>query len=170
MADRDGTVHDVGRVADVLAIQDLVTSYAYAVDDGDWQRWQALFLPDAHIDYTSAGGIAGNPAELAAWMPGALAIFELCLHSTSTHEIRFTGPDTAEGRVHVLNRNGLHWEGASEIVDVSAVYDDTYARDGRCWRFASRVEHTRCITGGRFARMIREAASTAPSTRTPPFG
>lgn len=170
MADRDGTVHGADRVADVLAIQDLVTSYAYAVDDRDWQRWQALFLPDAHIDYTSAGGIAGSPAELAAWMPDALSIFEFCLHSSSTHEIRFTGPDTANGRVHVFNRNGVHWEGAREIVDVGAVYEDNYARDDDRWRFASRVEHTTYATGGRFAAMIREAATTAPSTRTPPFG
>jgi hypothetical protein len=170
VADRDGTVHDADRVADVLAIQDLVTSYAYAADDRDWQRWQALFLPDAHIDYTSAGGIAGSPAELAAWMPDALSVFEFCLHSTSTHEIRFTGPDTANGRVHVFNRNGVRWEGASEIVDVGAVYEDAYARDGDRWRFASRVEHTTYMTGGRFADMIRGAAATTPSKRPPPFG
>jgi hypothetical protein len=170
VADRDGAVHDADRVADLLAIQDLVTSYAYAVDDRDWQRWQALFLPDAHIDYTSAGGIAGTPADLAAWMPDALSVFEFCLHSTTTHEITFTGPDTANGRVHVFNRNGVRWEGASEIVDVGAVYEDGYARDGHRWRFASRVEHTTYMTGGRFADMIREAASTTPSKRTPPFG
>lgn len=170
MADQDGAVHDVDRVADVLAIEDLVTSYAYAVDDRDWRRWQALFLPDAHIDYRSAGGIAGSPAELAAWMPDALSVFEFCLHSTSTHEIRFTGPDTANGRVHVFNRNGVRWEGATEIVDVGAVYEDTYARDGDRWRFANRVEHTTYMTGGRFAAMIRDAAATAPLKRPPPFG
>jgi hypothetical protein len=168
--DQDGLVHDPGGVADVLAIQDLATSYAHAVDDRDWQRWEALFLPDALIDYTSAGGIAGSPAELAAWMPDALAVFEFCLHSTSTHEIRLTGPDTAIGRVHVFNRNGARWDGEPEIVDVGAVYEDTYARDGDRWRFASRVERTTYITGGRFAEMIRDAAAATPTDGTPPFG
>jgi hypothetical protein len=168
--DQDGVVHDPRDVADVLAIQDLVTSYAYAVDDQDWRRWQALFLPEAHIDYTSAGGIAGTPAELAAWMPGALSVFEFCLHSTSTHEIRFTGPDAATGRVHVLNRNGVRWEGTAEIVDVGAVYEDTYARERDRWRFASRVERTTYVTGGRFAAAIRDAAPSAPSKYPRPFG
>lgn len=168
MTDQDGAVHDTDRVADVLAIQDLATAYAYAVDDRDWQRWQALFRPDAHIDYTSAGGIAGSPAELAVWMPDAMSVFEFCLHSTSTHEVRFTGPDTATGRVHVFNRNGVRWEGAPEIFDVGAVYEDTYAQDGDRWRFTSRVEHTTYMTGGAFAAMIRDAAAATPSKR-PPF-
>ena len=155
VAQHDGVVHDPARVADVLAIQDLVTAYAYAVDDRDWVRWEGLFLPDARIDYTSAGGIAGSPAELAAWMPGAMAVFTFCLHTTSTHQIRFTSADRATGRVHVFNRNGVDWEGESEILDVGAVYEDTYARDGDVWRFAERIEHTAYFVGGRFADLLR---------------
>ena len=168
--DQTGLVHDLEGVADVLAIQDLVIAYAHAVDDGDWRRWQALFLDEAHIDYTSAGGIAGTPAELAAWMPEALAVFEFCLHSISTHEIRFTGPNTAAGRVHVFNRNGIRSQGETEIVDVGAIYEDRYARTGRTWRFASRVEHTVYITGGPFAAAIREAAAATPPEGVAPFG
>lgn len=168
--DQTGRVHDLEGVADILAIQDLVTAYAHAVDDGDWQRWEALFLPDAHIDYTSAGGIAGTPAELAAWMPEALAVFAFCLHSTSTQEIRFTGPTTATGRIHVFNRNGVRSQGETEIVDVGAVYEDRYVRTGRNWRFASRIEHTAYITGGPFAAAIREAAAATAARGAAPFG
>ena len=157
----DARVLPPDRAADVIAIQDLATSYAYAVDDRDWGRWEALFLPDAHIDYTSAGGIAGTPAELASWMPGAMSAFTFCMHTTSTHEIRFTGTDTATGRVHVFNRNGAIWNGAPEIVDVGAVYEDTYVRLADAWRFAGRIEHTRYITGGKFADMIRLAAEAS---------
>jgi hypothetical protein len=154
-ASADGAVLSPDRVADHLAIQDLVTAYAHAVDDGDWQRWEALFTPDARIDYTAAGGIAGTPAEVGAWMPGALAIFTFTLHTTATHEIRFTGPETAAGRVHVFNRNGVDWEGTAEIFDVSAVYEDSYRRVGRTWRIAGRTERTLCLTGGEFAEVIR---------------
>ena len=170
----DGWVLDQERVADRLAITDLLTAYAYAVDDRNWTRWESLFLPDAVIDYTSAGGIVGNPAELAAWMPDAMAAFEFCLHSTSTHEVRFTGPDSATGRAHVFNRNGARWDGQVEIVDVGAVYEDTYVRRGNQWLFAGRFEHTAYITGGKFATMIRDAAVAAAVAsaegRLPPFG
>jgi len=166
----DGRVLDPARVADHLAIQDLATAYAYAVDDRDWQRWESLFLPDALVDYTSAGGVSGTPAEVAAWMPGAMAVFAFCLHTTSTHEIRFTGPDRADGRVHVFNRNGVEWEGASELFDVGAIYHDTYARIGSRWRFSSRIEHTVCLGGGNFAAMILGMAAATATDRPPPFG
>lgn len=157
----DGRLLDPARVADRLAIQDLATAYAYAVDDKDWARWEALFTADAQVDYTAAGGIAGTAAEVAAWMPGAMAVFTFCLHTTTTHEIRFTGPDSATGRVHVFNRNGVEWEGRSEIFDVSAIYEDTYERVGDGWRIASRTERTMCMAGGAFADMIRDIAAGA---------
>jgi hypothetical protein len=155
----DGWVPDPARLADRAAIEDLATAYAYAVDDRDWVRWEGLFVPGAQVDYTSSGGIAGTAAELAAWLPDALAIFTFCLHTTSTHEIRFTGPDHARGRVHVFNRNGVVWQDEHQIFDVGAIYHDTYTRVGDRWRFASRVEHTSYFTGGSFADMIRDAVA-----------
>ena len=166
----DGQVLDPGRIADHLAIQDLATAYAYAVDDRDWLRWESLFLPDALVDYTSAGGIAGTPQEVGAWMPGAMSVFIFCLHTTSTHEIRFSGPDRAVGRVHVFNRNGVEWDGASELFDVGAVYDDTYARVESQWKFASRIEHTTYVTGGGFAQMILEMTRKSNGGGPAPFG
>ncbi len=167
----DGRVLDPARVADHLAIQDLATSYAHAVDDRDWVRWEGLFVPGGLVDYTSAGGIAGTPAEVAAWMPSAMSAFAFCLHTTSTHEVRFTGPDSALGRVHVFNRNGVEWDGAPEFFDVGAVYEDVYARVGDGWRIARRIEHTTYMDGGGFARMIRDTVRAAATTDHPaPFG
>ena len=99
-----------------------------------------------------------SPAAPQRSLPGCRApwrCFTFCLHTTATHEIRFTGPDTAVGRVHVFNRNGVEWEGESEIFDVSAIYEDTYRRIGHGWRIAGRTERTLCLTGGRFADMLR---------------
>jgi hypothetical protein len=160
----DGMVLDPSRQKDVMAIQDLAIAYGHAVDDRDWERWEALFVPEARIDYTSSGGIAGPPAEVGAWMPDALAIFTWSLHSIFTHEIRFTGPDRATGRIHLFNRNGLTWEGQEEFLDVGGLYIDEYARIENRWRFTVRVEHTLYIDGGAFAAVVREmAAKTSDS-------
>lgn len=152
---QDGVVPSTERTGDILAIEDLAISYGHAVDDRDWQRWEDLFTPDALVDYTSAGGIAGTPSELAAWFPEAFSAFEWCMHSMSTHEIRFTGDDTARGRVHVFNRNGVRVDGEPEVLDVGAVYEDTYVRREGRWSFSERIEHARYIEGGRFAEMLR---------------
>lgn len=155
-ASGDGEVPDAARVADTLAIQGLAIAYAHAVDDADWARWEALFVPDAHIDYASSGGIVGTPAEVAAWMPDAMAIFTWTMHSILTHEIRFAADDRATGRVHLFNRNGVEWKGESEIFDVGGFYDDEYLRAGDHWRFARRVERTVYLEGGGFAEMLRD--------------
>lgn len=159
--DQDGQVHTPERQADVLAIRDLAISYGHAVDDRDWARFEALFVPDATIDYTASGGIAGRPAEVAAWMPDALSVFTWCMHSVSTHEIRFTHADRATGRVHLFNRNGLEWEGKPELLDVLGLYLDEYVRVGGHWRFRQRVERVLDVEGGRFAEVVRGLAAKA---------
>ena len=60
---------------DRAVIGDLVVAYAFAVDERNWKAFEALFTPDAQIDYRSAGGMAGTPAEVAAWMPQAMSLF-----------------------------------------------------------------------------------------------
>jgi len=167
---RDGVVHDAGRLADTASIENLATSYAHAVDDRDWSRWEALFLPNDLVDYTRAGGIKGTPSEVAEWMVEAMATFTFCLHTTATHEIRFTGLDTAGGRVHVFDRNGVVWNGHHELFDVGARYDDAYVRLGDTWRMASRIEHTRYVTGGAFADLIRDMVNDPSSGLPRVFG
>ena len=51
---------DADDLADRIAIGDLLTRYATAVDRRDWDLYRTVFTEDAHIDYTSAGGIAGG--------------------------------------------------------------------------------------------------------------
>lgn len=166
----DGQVLPPERLADRVAIGDLVVAYGYAVDDRDWARWRALFTDDATLDYTHSGGIAAPVDEVAAWMPGAMSVFSWGLHSVFTHEVRFTGPDTATGRAHVFNRNGLTWEGEHEFCDVGGLYLDTYRRVGDAWRFASRAERSHYIAGGRFASMVRDLAATTAPDLPPPAG
>ena len=165
---KDGHILDPARLADRAAIHDLAVAYAYAVDDRDWPRYQSLFTPNATIDYTVARGIAGNPDEVTAWIPERLKVFTFTMHTVTTHEIEFTGRNTARGRAHVFNRNGLIHNGIPEICDVSSFYIDEYVRVGSNWKFSSRAERNACITGGPFATIIREFAAT--QTDTPPFG
>jgi hypothetical protein len=166
----DGRVRSPERQGDVLAIQELAIAYGHAVDDRDWVRFEALFAPDAHIDYLHSGGITGTPAEIAAWMPEGLAMFTWSLHSVLTHEIRFTGADTATGRVHLFNRNGLEWKGQPEIFDVGGRYLDEYRRTGDTWRFSRRVEETLYASGGEFAAIVRDLAARTAPDRPRPIG
>lgn len=59
---------DLATVMDRLAIDELISGYAVAVDDADWDAYRRLFTPDGHVDYRKAGGIAGPVGEVAAWL------------------------------------------------------------------------------------------------------
>jgi hypothetical protein len=143
---------------DRARIGDLVVAYAFAIDERNWQAFEALFTPDAQIDYRSAGGIAGTPAEVAAWMPQAMSVFTWTLHSVLTHRLEGTGADAAIGSLHMFARHGLVWEGKTEVMDVSGVYHDQYVRTASGWRFGARREQTLSITGGRFAEIAAARA------------
>ncbi len=144
-------------LGDRALITDLVVAYAYAVDECDWTTFESLFVSDAAIDYRSSGGIAGNPAEVAAWMPGAMALFTWSMHSISTHRLTFTGDWAATGSLHAFARHGLTWKGVDELMDVNVIYRDEYVRTDDGWRFASRREDTLGIAGGSFAELVAQS-------------
>jgi len=166
----DAQVPTAARQGDLAAIGELIVAYGFAIDDRDWDRWRALFTDRARLDYAHSGGITGTIEEIAAWMPGAMSVFSWSLHSVLTHEIRFTGPTTATGRVHLFNRNGLDWNGTPELCDVGGMYHDEYERVGDTWRFAGRTEQSLYITGGEFAAIVRGLAATTAPDRPAPMG
>ena len=51
---------DIQQISDELEITALLNRYARAVDTKDWTLYRSVFTDDAHIDYSSAGAIAGT--------------------------------------------------------------------------------------------------------------
>ncbi|MEV8529687.1 MULTISPECIES: nuclear transport factor 2 family protein [unclassified Streptomyces] len=71
---------DLGTVLDRLAIDELITGYAAAVDDGDWTAYRALFAADGRADYRASGGIAGSADEVAQWLAETMRLFPVRQH------------------------------------------------------------------------------------------
>lgn len=80
---------ELAAVLDRLAIDSLITDYAIAVDDGDWDGYRQLFAPGGRADYRSAGGIEGTGAEVADWLAGTLRMFAMRQHLVVNRRIRF---------------------------------------------------------------------------------
>lgn len=78
-----------------MEITDLLTRYAKAVDRKDWTLYRSVFTADASLDYTSAGGIAGDVDTQARWLEEAMAQFPRTQHMVTNIDITFTGADTA---------------------------------------------------------------------------
>ena len=92
-------------LSDRLEINDLLIRYTYAIDDGDWELLDRVFTPDAQIDYTSSGGIAGPYPEIRTWLAEVLSTFAVKVHYVTNTTVDLAG-DRAQARTLVLAANG----------------------------------------------------------------
>ncbi|MCC2656925.1 MAG: nuclear transport factor 2 family protein [Panacagrimonas sp.] len=128
-------------LADRLDLAQLVTDYAYAIDERAFERLDAVFTPDAWIDYTAMGGIAGRYPQARAWLPEALKHFPGYMHLIGNLSFEIEG-DAAIGKVACFNPMVLpraDGEG-SDTMFLGLWYLDRYVRTASGWRISERVE------------------------------
>lgn len=128
---------DLATVMDRLAIDEVVTGYAVAVDDGDWAAYRALFAPGGRADYGSAGGIEGPAGEVADWLAETMKLFPVRQHLIVNRLIRLADlggspGDSAEVRADFLNPMRLEGpEGADGADRPGAVTSPNFIAAGR---------------------------------------
>ncbi|MFG2294235.1 nuclear transport factor 2 family protein [Streptomyces sp. NPDC048603] len=110
---------DLATVMDRLAVDDVITGYAVAVDDGDWAAYRALFAPDGRADYRSAGGIEGPAGAVAEWLAGTMTLFPVRQHLIVNRRVlleRVDGSpgDRAEVRADFVNPMRLEAAGPGD--------------------------------------------------------
>ncbi|MER5665459.1 nuclear transport factor 2 family protein [Streptomyces mirabilis] len=88
---------ELATVMDRFAVDGLVTEYAVAVDDGDWEAYRRLFAPDGRADYRSAGGIEGGADEVAGWLAQSMELFPMRQHLIVNRRLRFGSLDQEPG-------------------------------------------------------------------------
>jgi SnoaL-like domain len=128
-------------VEDRLAIDDLLTRYATAVDNRDWNLLDHVFDPGAQLDYRSAGGIEGLYPEVRQWLAQVLPIFDITQHLVVNREFR-ASDDGARCRSCFLNVNRLQVSGEPWLFTVGGRYHDRLAKSADGWRITRRVEET----------------------------
>lgn len=127
-------------IADRIEIQDLLVRYTRAIDQKDWDLLDRVFVPDAKLDYTSSGGIAGSLPEVKAWLAKALSVFPETMHLIGNTEVSLDG-DTARTRTAVYNPMFFaRADGGRDHFAVGAYYVDEMVRTPRGWRISSRRE------------------------------
>jgi ketosteroid isomerase-like protein len=138
-------VLDLRTVSDRLEIDDLLTAYTFAIDAGDFDRLDQVFTPDAWIDYTATGGVAGPFPEVRAWLAETLpSVFTSMQHVLAQREVRVEG-DRASVRAYMLNPlvidrpDGSRWQ---RLIGGVYVHDLVRTPDG--WRSRRLVEELLC--------------------------
>jgi hypothetical protein len=127
-------------VADRIAIEQQLARYCRAIDTGDWDLLDAVFAPDAILDYTSPGGIRGAFPEVKAWLAQVLPLFPIRQHYVTNVEVDITG-DTAISRAYLYNPMGRRGDdGQVSLFVTGGVYRDQWRRTPGGWRIVERVE------------------------------
>jgi len=136
---------NIGEISDRFEIQDLLVRYADAIDRKDFDQLDSVFAPDAVIDYTAFGGIAGSYAKIKGWLAEVLAPFPGYQHLVANPSIRLAG-DHAKGRVMCLNPIVIPGTEDPPRVGFHGLwYIDDYLRTTEGWRIARRSEE-RCFS------------------------
>ena len=137
----------IEEISDRIEIDDLLTRYTVAIDTKDWKLLDQCFTPDAHLDYTSAGGVKGSYPEVRAWLEKALAPFPMTVHFISNTTVELDG-DAARTRTYVLNPMGFpNPDGTLHLFTVGAYYNDQLVRTEDGWRIAERIEEQAFLDG-----------------------
>jgi 3-phenylpropionate/cinnamic acid dioxygenase small subunit len=138
-----GDTDQLQYLQDRLAIDDLLTRYARAIDGKDYSLLDTCFTPDAHIDYTSSGGAAGSYPEVRDWLEKTLAMFTMTQHSVTNRHVEITG-DTASSHSHFYNP--MRFE-SGQMFTVGGYYHDRLVRTAEGWRIVERIEESAWTEG-----------------------
>ena len=128
---------DLQQISDRLEIEDVLIRYTRAIDEAEWDRLDTVFTPDAQIDYTESGGIAGSFPEAKKWLAETLpAFFTATLHTIGQVSIEYAASgDEAQVVAYfdnpMLMRAG---EGETKVIEVGGKYHHRMVRTPEGWR------------------------------------
>jgi 3-phenylpropionate/cinnamic acid dioxygenase small subunit len=132
---------------DRLEINDLLTRYTQAIDEQNWDLLDTVFVPDAKVDYTSSGGIAGTYPEARKWLSEVLPMFSATAHYISNSRVELDG-DSARAVTAVYNPMFMRMpDGSEHTFTVGAYYHDDLVRTSEGWRIATRREEQAFMQG-----------------------
>ncbi|MFJ8335770.1 nuclear transport factor 2 family protein [Streptomyces sp. NPDC094437] len=152
---------ELATVMDRLAVDEWVTEYATAVDDGDWAAYRGLFAPDGRADYRSAGGVEGDADTVAEWLAGTMRRFPMRQHLIVNRRVRFGTLDQDVGdtaRVRADYVNPMRLTPPRPGDDDGPLGAPDFVSGGRC-AFAL----VRTVEGWRFAEVVVEEKWRRPT-------
>ena len=139
----------VQELSDRREIEDQVIAYAYAVDFHRWDDLDAIFTPDATLDFTATGGERGTLAEIKGFFDRALNLFQGHQHLMTNVQVSF-GEDGRSATSRTACHNPMYLageDGQQRVVFVGIWYLDTWRRTADGWRIESRVQQRGYLHG-----------------------
>jgi hypothetical protein len=133
------TERSVDRIADRVAIEELLHRYAWAMHDRDWTTWTACFADGGTADYSTAGGPSGPATAAAEWLAQTMAVFDVAISHVGNITVEFAGDGAATARS--LYKMVMRIAGdPPTYMEACGWYADDLTRSADGWRIAHRFE------------------------------
>lgn len=131
-------------ISDRFLIQDLVIEEASAIDERDWDRWEATYAPDAKIDWSGNGGAKGGPKEIRAWASAVLSRenfpYPQYQHYCTNFRIRVNGDTATSRHLQIIPISVPSPGGGRQIAFSGIWFEDELVREDDGWRISARQE------------------------------
>lgn len=134
----------VEEMSDRFLIQDLIIEEAAAIDERDWDRWEATYVADARIDWSGNGGAKGDPREIRAWASSVLSEanfpYPQYQHYCTNFRIRVDGDRATSRHLQIIPISVVSPGGGRQIAFSGIWFEDELVRGADGWRIAARRE------------------------------
>ena len=154
----------LARLADDLAIRDLLYRYARGIDRRDLALVRSCFLPDARYEGALATGTIGDMLEA---LPVVMSRYAATMHFMSDPVVTIDG-DRARSETRTLAYHVLH-DPPRRIRTVGVRYEDLLERRDEGWRIvASNRRRAEGVWKGQPQRVIVPYANSTVFSETVP--
>jgi hypothetical protein len=131
---------DLRELSDRMEISDLLTAYTRAVDTRSWDDLDAVFTPDAVLDYSAVGGPVDTLAAVKPWVAEGLRGFDRYQHLIGQVAIDLDG-DTATATAYMTNPMVARApDGMETLWEVGGYYHHDLVRTPHGWRSCRMVD------------------------------
>ena len=134
------TEKSVAYLLDRLAIEDQIRLYAELIDRKRFDELELVFTPDAWIDYTASGGMAGSLPEIREYLRRSMGPLRT-QHMMGNVRCEIDGSgESAETTVMLFNPLGCDTRRGPYTFFVGLWYHDRWVRTKDGWRMTRRVQ------------------------------
>lgn len=145
---------DVATLIDEREISALVTRYAKALDDADWESFRGCFADRVEIDTSAFRGVPPSVMDRDAWVDrvrSSVELFDVVLHYSTNHVVEIDG-DHGACHSYALNVHEYDRDGETQRFVVHGRYTHKVGRTATGWS----------VTGVRLAFLMQEGVPPPP--------
>jgi ketosteroid isomerase-like protein len=122
---------------DYIAIVNLASKYAHALDECDWDGLEACFTSDAVVEFTANPEPLRGQKAIVEFIRTGRTRFDVTQHVIGTPSVQVDG-DTAQASFYVVAQHVASRDGHARTCLVGVRYDDVVQRIEEGWRLAHR--------------------------------